>query len=122
MRTYSPPPGPDTDLTINDVQSLFRMVAGVQGLAIDPRDFIAGDFTQNGTTNIADVLELFRFVAGVPGAAAPKYVFIDTAEDLSGISAGNVPQPMASFDVTALNGDASLNFLGILGGDLQNHV
>jgi hypothetical protein len=122
VRTYSPPPGPDTDLTINDVQSLFRMVAGVQGLAIDPRDFIAGDFNQNGTTNIADVLELFRFVAGVPGAAAPKYVFIDTAEDLSGISAGNVPQPMASFDVTALNGDASLNFLGILGGDLQNHV
>jgi T5SS/PEP-CTERM-associated repeat protein len=124
VRDHAPAPGgPDKALTINDVLALFRMVAGEAGLDVQGYDWIAGDVNRNGTADINDVLSLFRHVAGVPGEPAPEYVFIDAAEDLSGITTGlSLPQPPGTAAIGPMAGDLEISFLGILGGDLNGHI
>jgi VCBS repeat-containing protein len=119
-RAHAPAPtGPDKAPGMADMLALFRMVPG---LDVQGDDLIAGDVTRDGTTDLADVLALFRHVAGVPGAPEPRYVFVDAEDDLRGIDAANVPLPEDGFAVGPVTGDTHMSFLGILGGDLRDHL
>ncbi|WFE75627.1 CAP domain-containing protein [Roseinatronobacter sp. S2] len=122
VRDYNAPPlGPDKALGIQDVLSMFRMVVGVPGLDVDDTDIIAGDFNDDGVVNIQDVLALFRHVVGVPNAIDPEFIFVDQ-DNLPSASLGNVPVRADSFEIGALSADVDMSFLGILSGDLQNHL
>ncbi|MCC5961187.1 MAG: hypothetical protein JJU08_17805 [Rhodobacteraceae bacterium] len=122
VRDYNAAPlGQDKALGIQDVLSLFRMVVGVPGLDIDDTDIIAGDFNDDGVVNIQDVLALFRHVVGVPNAIDPEFIFVDQ-DNLPSASLGNVPDRPESFEIGAMSADVDMSFLGILSGDLQNHL
>lgn len=122
VRDYNAAPtGPDKALGIQDVLSLFRMVVGVPGLSVDDTDIIAGDFNDDGVVNIQDVLALFRHVVGVPNARDAEFIFVDQ-DNLPSASLGNVPDRPESFEIGAMTGDVDMSFLGILSGDLQNHL
>lgn len=122
VRDYNATPvGQDKALGIQDVLSLFRMVVGVPGLDIDDTDIIAGDFNDDGVVNIQDVLALFRHVVGVPNAIDPEFIFVDQ-DNLPSASLGNVPDRPESFEIGAMSADVDMSFLGILSGDLQNHL
>ncbi|MGY6704516.1 CAP domain-containing protein [Roseinatronobacter sp.] len=121
VRDYNAAPlGQDKALGIQDVLSLFRMVVDVPGLDIDETDLIAGDFNDDGVVNIQDVLALFRHVVGVPNAIDPEFIFVDQ-DNLPSASLANVERP-ESFEIGAMSGDVDMSFLGILSGDLQNHL
>lgn len=114
---------PDSDPVpfINDVLALFRMVAGVPGIDRSPENIMAGDYNQDGSTNIIDVLALFRFVAGVPGSLSPTHIFVDDAEDYGDVTMGEVggPRPI---EIEPISEDTSLTVNGIMTGNLFEHV
>lgn len=123
VRAYDPAPdGPDTALGIQDVLGLFRVVVNSTPTPPQADDFIAADFNRDGAVSIQDVLGLFRHIVGSPTAPDPGYVFINQADDLSGVGADSVPLPTAGFEIAALGADADMSFLGILSGDLQGHL
>jgi hypothetical protein len=123
LRSYSASPaGPDKALGIQDVLGLFRMVVGASTVTPEGDDFLAADFNGDGGVNIADVLGLFRHIVGSPGAPDPRYIFVDDAADLSGVSLADTQHPSGSFTIDPIAADTSLGFLGILSGDLQGQL
>lgn len=123
VREYSTAaPNNDKVLDIFDVIAMFNLVSGsVPASNYDARDIIAADYTGDGSADIFDVIALFNHVAANPGASAPRYIFVDDAADLSGVTFASVPLPSA-LSVDPLTANASVNMTEILTGDLFGHV
>lgn len=123
VREYSTAaPNNDKVLDIFDVIAMFNLVSGsVPASNYDARDIIAADYTGDGSADIFDVIALFNHVAANPGASAPRYIFVDDAADLSGVTFASVPLPSA-LSVDPLTANASVNMTEILTGDLFGYV
>lgn len=120
VRDYST--AQDKSLIMADVIRMFQMINGrIAAEDFGAQDIIAADFDGDGAANMADVIDLFRFVSGRDTDPSPRYVFVDDADDLSGVTFNQVPLN-APFAIGAMNADLSLSMTAILTGDFNGHV
>ncbi|MFB9150073.1 beta strand repeat-containing protein [Roseovarius ramblicola] len=101
----------DPGIGVSDALNALRLAVG-----LDPSfgpasamDFIAADVDQNGQVGVSDALDILRFAVGLETGNAPRWVFMDEGQDLSGVTADNVV-----FDTGAETGDP-----GQLGGPVE---
>lgn len=85
-------PRTDASPTAFDALEVLRMAAGLRPAfgPATPEAFIAADFDRNGQVLASDALEILRVAAGLPTSSAPRWVFVNAADDLSGITASSV--------------------------------
>jgi len=82
----------DPDIGVSDALNALRLAVG-----LDPNfgpasamDFIAADVDQSGEVGVSDALDILRFAVGLETENAPRWVFMDEGQDLSGVDADNV--------------------------------
>ncbi|KPP84658.1 MAG: Integrin, beta chain [Rhodobacteraceae bacterium HLUCCO07] len=81
-------------------------------------DFIAADFDGNGEVTSDDALDMLRLAVGLEADDAPRWVFVNSDADMSGIDAGNVDVDAAALAALPdFENDVSMT--GILVGDMR---
>jgi len=90
-RPWSPAAG-DPTITALDALDVLRLAVGLSpsfGPA-SAQSFIAADINRDGQITALDALEVLRAAVGLSSATAPHWVFLDSTQDLSQISARHV--------------------------------
>ena len=111
----------DVDITAMDALNVLRLAVGLNpgwGAPATAHDFIAADVNGDGAVTAMDALELLRHVVGLETEAAPRWVFVDDAADLSAVGRDNVAYQtgVALDDIEA---DIDVSMTGILLGNMQ---
>ncbi|WP_296761746.1 M10 family metallopeptidase C-terminal domain-containing protein [Sediminimonas sp.] len=82
-------------------------------------DFIAADFDGNGEVTSGDALDMLRLAVGLDADNPPRWVFVNSDADMSGIDADNVDVDAAA--MAALPGfENDISMTGILVGDMRD--
>ncbi|WP_306151028.1 VWD domain-containing protein [Roseovarius sp. MMSF_3281] len=109
----------DAEINVQDALNVLRLAVNLEpsfGPA-SAENFIAADVTQNGAVNVTDALEVLRFAVGLDTESAPKWVFLEKDQDLSGIDSTAV-----NYETGTDSGDIAdglnLEMTGILLGDI----
>ncbi|PZX41187.1 hypothetical protein LY56_02390 [Roseinatronobacter thiooxidans] len=117
-RPWSPAAG-DPAITALDALDVLRLAVGLSpsfGPA-SAQSFIAADINRDGQVTALDALEVLRAAVGLSSASAPHWVFLDSTQDLSQISARHV-----SYQTGILTpnyaADSDLEMTGILLGHM----
>jgi len=110
----------DGTIDVTDALDALRLAVG-----LDPSfgpatamTFIAADVDQSGAVGVTDALDILRFAVGLETPNAPRWVFLDDTQDLSGIArdAVNYDTGIATGPITD---GAMLQLTGVLLGDVS---
>ena len=104
--------GSAPSIGVNSALSVLRLAVGVDA-PTSAATVIAADFNGDGRVGIDDALEILRHALGLESSAAPRWVFVDSKADLSGISPksvsfdegislGGLTGPLQDLDLTAI--------------------
>lgn len=110
----------DADITVGDALNALRLAVGLNpsfGDA-DPMNFIAADVNRDGDVGVSDALDILRFAVGLQTENAPRWVFLDDAQDLSGTNKDNV-QYNTGKDTGLIADNPGVQLTGVLLGDLS---
>lgn len=114
----------DPEITTASALEALRIAVGLNpswGPA-EPMDFIAADFNGDGQVTTADALGILRVAVGLPAEQAPRWLFVESEADLSGINRANTQfDPGLQFD-PATTSAMELNLTGILVGHVQEYA
>ncbi len=110
----------DAQINVTDALDVLRMAVG-----LDPsfgpaqaENIIAGDIDQSGDVSVGDALDVLRFAVGLETENAPKWVFLDKDQDLSGLDKDSVAYQTGTDSGTITDG-LSLEMTGVLLGDIS---
>ena len=122
MREYDP--RVDRNLTARDALDVLRLVLGIApswgpATAID---FIAADINQDGQASAADAMDVLRAAVGLQIDNLPRWVFLDSAADLSEISRSNTAIETGVRIDALTAGLAEVSMTGILLRSMQEFV
>lgn len=113
----------DASIDVTDALNALRLAVGLNpsfGPA-NAMDFIAADVDQNGAVNVTDALDILRFAVGLETENAPRWVFLDDTQDLSGTSNSNVSYETGTESGAIIEG-GDLQLTGVLLGNLAAEV
>jgi len=82
----------DPDIGVSDALNALRLAVGLEP-SFGPAtatDFIAADVDGDARVSVSDALDILRFAVGLETENAPRWVFLDEDQDLSGIDSDNV--------------------------------
>jgi len=114
----------DGQITAGDALDVLRLAVG-QSPSWGPAnalDYIAADINQDGQVTATDALEVLRAAVGLDSNVQPRWIFIDSEADLTGITRATTSiEEGVVFDptVSALSG---LSMTGVLLGTMQEYV
>lgn len=114
-------PTTDPDIGVSDALDALRLAVGLEprfGPAT-PFDLIAADIDRDGEVSVADALDILRFGVGIGVETAPRWVFVDESQDLSGVTADNVTYE-TGLDVDTTASGPAPEMTGILLGNVDN--
>lgn len=113
----------DASIDVTDALNALRLAVG-----LDPSfgpanagDFIAADVNADGQVSVTDALDILRVAVGLETENAPRWVFLDDAQDLSGTDRNNVSYD-TGVDTGAIVDGAGLQLTGVLLGNLAAEV
>jgi hypothetical protein len=109
----------DASIDVTDALNALRLAVGLNpsfGPA-NAMDFIAADVDQSGAVNVTDALDILRFAVGLETENAPRWVFLDDTQDLSGTSNSNVSYETGTESGAIIEG-GDLQLTGVLLGNL----
>ena len=109
----------DASIDVTDALNALRLAVGLNpsfGPA-NAMDFIAADVDQSGAVNVTDALDILRFAVGLETENAPRWVFLDETQDLSGTSNTNVSYDTGTESGAIIEG-GDLQLTGVLLGNL----
>lgn len=109
----------DPDINVQDALNVLRLAVNLEP-SFGPataENFIAADIDQNGSVTVSDALEVLRFAVGLEGESAPKWVFFDKNQDITGLDRNNVTYE-TGVDSGAVIDGLNLEMTGILLGDI----
>jgi hypothetical protein len=109
------------DICVPDALDALRLAVGREprfGPAT-PFDLIAADIDRDGEVSVGDALDILRFGVGIGAETAPRWVFVDEARDLSGITAQSVTHDTGP-DVDTTASGRALDMTGILRGNVES--
>src|SRR6056297_452800 len=110
----------DPDIGVSDALNALRLAVGLPlSFETTAMDFIAADVDQSGEVGVSGALDILRFAVGLETENAPRWVFMDEGQDLSGVDADNVV-----FDTGAETGapdqlDGPVELTGVLLGSVS---
>jgi Ca2+-binding RTX toxin-like protein len=109
----------DGTIDVSDALNALRLAVNLTPSfgAADAKTFIAADVDQNEAVTVADALDILRFAVGLETPNAPRWVFLDDEQDLSGIDADTVSY-QTGIDTGPIADGASLQLSGVLLGDI----
>ena len=110
----------DASIDVTDALNALRLAVGLEpsfGPA-DPMDFVAADVNRDTDVTVTDALDILRFAVGLETDNAPRWVFLDEAQDLSGTDRTSVEYESGT-ETGPIAGGASLELTGVLLGDLS---
>ena len=82
----------DADITVGDALDALRLAVGLPSSFgdADPMNFIAADVNGDERVTVGDALDILRFAVGLQTENAPRWVFLDDEQVLSGTNKDNV--------------------------------
>ena len=104
-------------LTLSDVLDALKIYLHKPVTEPSPYKLIAADINQDGQVSLSDVLGLLKIYLGKPSADQPRWVFVDEAASLSGISSTHTQVPVTA--ITDHPEKLVQNFAAILVGDVN---
>lgn len=113
----------DGKVSAQDALEIMRLAVGLApswGPAA-PLDFIAADIDQDGAVTALDALEVLRFSVGLQSASQPRWVFIDSEADLSGIDRTNTAIDTGVRIDALTAGLTEVSLSGVLLGNMQDY-
>jgi T5SS/PEP-CTERM-associated repeat protein len=118
-REYTPQT--DGTITASDALNVLRIAVGLQpsfGPA-SPEALIAADINRSGAVTAADALDVLRAAVGLSSPNAPRWVFLDAAAELDGITANSVNYTTGITLPTLPDALSGLEMKGILLGQMS---
>ena len=104
-------------LTLSDVLDALKIYLRKPVAEPSPYKFIAADINQDGQVSLSDVLGLLKIYLGKPNTDMPRWVFVDEAASLAGISPTHTQVPVSA--VTDHPDKLVQNFAAVLVGDVN---
>ncbi|WP_372675046.1 carboxypeptidase regulatory-like domain-containing protein [Aquicoccus sp.] len=108
----------DPAIGVTDALDVLRLAVGLDD-GVDPLDLIAADVNRDGEVTVTDALDLLRLAVGLDTDLSAEWVFIDSAADLSGVTARAVRYD-SQIALTGADMAADLSITGILLGNLSD--
>ena len=106
------------DIGVSDALDALRLaVLEPQFGPATPFDLIAADIDRDGEVSVGDALDILRFA--VLFQDSPRWVFVDEAQDLSGVTADNVTYD-TGLDVDTTASGPALDMTAILLGNVDS--
>lgn len=109
-----------SEINVYDALDALKIAIGLTPSSgvVTGEQLIAADIDQNGAVNVYDALDILKTAIGLSVSNGPQWVFVDADADLSALTSGNVSY-QEGIDHGALTANASLDFTGILIGDVD---
>jgi hypothetical protein len=115
----------NTDSFLNSYDALLALkiavlpndVKSVDGIALDPMQFVAADFNQSGVVTSADVTAILKEIVKIDDDFSPEWVFVDKNVDYSGLARNNTQVEGAP--EVLINGVDGIGFNGVIIGDVD---
>jgi hypothetical protein len=104
-------------LTLSDVLDALKIYLRKPVTEPSPYKLIAADINQDGQVSLSDVLGLLKIYLGKSTTDLPRWVFVDEAASLVGVSPTHTQVPVSL--VTDHPGKLMQNFAAILVGDVN---
>lgn len=106
-----------TALTLSDVLDALKIYLRKPVTEPSPYKIIAADINQDGQVSLSDVLGLLKIYLGKSTVDQPRWVFVDEATSLAGVSPTHTQVPVGA--VTDHPDKLVQNFAAILVGDVN---
>jgi hypothetical protein len=99
------------------ISTLPDEVKSLDGSALNPMQFVAADFTQNGVVTAADVTAILKEIVEIDDNYNPEWKFIDSSSNYDSLARNNTQ--VVSAPEVLLNGVDNVGFSGVIIGDVD---
>lgn len=112
----------DPAVTTSDALEVLRLAVGLNpgwGAPASAENFIAADVNGDGRVTTSDALEVLRAAVGLETEFGPRWVFVDSTDDLAGVTGAGQVDYATGVDVALIGAGMDVGLTGILLGNIE---